>query len=437
VKSFRGTKNLLNELFTIGNLPGNLPFGDGRIARKVAAGGGFAPRFPRRRARIRGAMRARPFFAARPTLVAAGIAFASLASGCQKLAEIAGITKVDAPPVANDKVGPKADGWLRVEKNKILTSDGKPFHGRGVNLHDTRSCDACTFEKAHPEEVMRQADELVDRWHSNFLRLLLESYPSADGRLNWDSVLNDDAYLKDIVAIVEHIGKKPGVYLEVSLWHDPSFVKSGMAMGGAPTADTAKTWRKLAKALAKYPHVIFGVVNEPESNNDGALDGAVWKAMNDSVAAIREVEDPALPPHLVAVQGTRNWARRPDYYLTHPITAGNGVNIAYEVHVYDPPERFGKEFVEAAAYIPMIISEYGPIQQRTISTMSMGDVQTLWKEAQRLEVPHIAWTFHYRCPPNLLVDNTKQGCSVGKPYVPTTEGEAWGKQLQEYLAKPW
>ena len=67
-----------------------------------------------------------------------------------------------APPPVNDIVlalGPEAGtpapaelaaergpitGWLRVEGNHILTPEGTPFHGRGANLHDTRSCDSCS-----------------------------------------------------------------------------------------------------------------------------------------------------------------------------------------------------------------------------------------------------------------------------------------------------
>ena len=30
--------------------------------------------------------------------------------------------------------------WLEVKGNRIRLPDGKPFHGRGVNIHDTRSC---------------------------------------------------------------------------------------------------------------------------------------------------------------------------------------------------------------------------------------------------------------------------------------------------------
>ena len=60
------------------------------------------------------------------------------------------------------------------------------------------------------------------------------------------------------------------------------------------------------------------------------------------------------------MQGTRSWSRVLDYYLTHPITAGGGVNIAYETHVYDPSSTFAARFENPSATIPVIIGEFGP-----------------------------------------------------------------------------
>src|SRR5690606_24864998 len=47
-----------------------------------------------------------------------------------------------------------------------------------------------------------------------------------------------------------------------------------------------------------------------------------------------------------------------------------------------------------------------------------------------LKVPTLAWTFHMRCPPNLIVDNSNGGCGVGMDLRPT----AWGQLLKDHLA---
>jgi hypothetical protein len=67
--------------------------------------------------------------------------------------------------------------------------------------------------------------------------------------------------------------------------------------------------------------------------------------------------------------------------------------------------------------------------------MTEADCTNLMDAAQTAEVPHLAWTFHPRCPPNLLVDNTSVdgGCGVGMPLQPTS----WGTLLKDRLAIPW
>jgi hypothetical protein len=327
----------------------------------------------------------------------------------------------DAPPVASS--GP----WLHVTGNHIYTSDNEIWHGRGANIHDTRSCNACAYNGPVAAEVMRRVDELVDNWHANFMRLDLESYDSAGGRAHWAGVLDDAGYLADIQAIVAHIAAKPGVYVLLSEWVDPTFTSLGW-----PTDATRNEWRKLAQTFVDEPRVLFGLINEPQSNFDGAMDADCWTAMNETVAAIRGVEDAAgTPHHIITVQGTGGWARRLDYYVTHPIAAGGGDNVAYEVHVYDPTANFAGEWVNPAKTLPVVIGEFGPAS----GYMTEDDCKNLIDAARTAEVPHLAWTFHPRCPPNLLVDNTAidGGCGVGMKLEPTS----WGTLLKDRLAIPW
>jgi len=318
---------------------------------------------------------------------------------------------------------PAGDGWLSVSAARIRLSDGTPFHGRGANLHDTRSCNACTWSAANPGEVKRRIDELVDVWKANFIRLDLESYASADGRVNWKGLLSDPGYLADLQDIVAHAAAKPGVYVLLAQWISPTFTSLGW-----PTAATNLEWATLAETFKDEPRVLFGLVNEPQSNFDGAQDAQVWAAMNAAVQAIRDVETAAgTPHHVITVQGTREWARSLAYYLTHPITAGGGVNIAYETHVYDPPTRFAELFEAPSATLPVVIGEFGP------NGMSQADCGTLMASAEAHGVPYLAWTFHMRCPPNLIVDNSAGGCGVGMTLTPTS----WGSALKARLAQPW
>ncbi|MDP1827997.1 MAG: cellulase family glycosylhydrolase [Archangium sp.] len=318
--------------------------------------------------------------------------------------------------------GNTAGAWLRTQSNRILNPDGTNWHAAGANLHDTRSCDACTFSTPSVAEVNRRMDLLVDDWGANFIRLDLESYSASGGRTNWESFVTNAGYLADIKAIVAHAMTKPGLYVMLSLWIDPTFTSIGW-----PTANTSDAWRLLAAEFRNEPRVLFGLVNEPESNFNGAQDAQVWSAMNAAVQAIRDVEGTG-PKHLVAVQGTREWSRVLDYYVTHPITAGGGANVIYETHVYDPPSQFAALFEIPSQTLPVIIGEFGPAS----GYMTQADAVSLMQRARAAEVPHLAWTFHQRCPPN-LIEETAPGCGVNMALRPT----AWGTAFKTQLAVPW
>jgi endoglucanase len=343
-----------------------------------------------------------------------------------------------AGPSASDLALPKeptGEGiitpWLEVKGNRIRLPDGRPFHGRGANIHDTRSCDSCAWEPPRVDEVLRRIDVLTEEWHANLLRLLLESYPD-DGRAkhgvartHYKNVLDDEDYFRDVMRIVGHVGKKKGVYVLLSLWQDPTFSPLGW-----PTGRTAAVWKKLAGALRDMPFVLFGLVNEPQANENGKRDAEVWRAMNDTVAAIRSVEHPGRH-HVITVQGTREWGRSLDYYVDHPITAGGGVNVAYETHVYNRPSRFDELVVRPSKKLPVIIGEFGPQQDKDV-TMFPEDCQKLMDLAEKLDIPWIAWTFHNNCPPNLLVER-KGACVAGAPLQPST----WGRMVKARLTRKW
>jgi endoglucanase len=304
------------------------------------------------------------------------------------------------------------DDWLHTSGNHLYRGSNI-FHGRGANLHDTRSCNACAYAAPNVAEVNRRADELIDNWKANFIRLDLESYAAADSRVQWQGVLDDAAYRADIQTIVSHVSAK-GVYVLLSLWIEPTATANEL-----PTAATNEVWKKLADMFKSEPRILYGIVNEPHNDTDTN----VWNAMNSAVQAIRDVESQAgTPQHVIAVQGTQQYARVLDYYVTHPITAGSGTNIAYETHVYDPATSFAGLFENPGKTIPVIIGEFGE-----------QDDDALMQRAEAAEISYIAWAFHQRCPPNLLVDNSSGGCGVGMTLAPT----AFGQKLKDRLATPW
>ena len=71
--------------------------------------------------------------------------------------------------------------------------------------------------------------------------------------------------------------------------------------------------------------------------------------------------------------------------------------------------------------LPVIIGEFGPVTG--VAQMSLEDCGTLMDEAKNRHIPYLAWTFHQRCPPNLLVDHT-HNCGTGMTLTPTPD---WGE----------
>ena len=325
------------------------------------------------------------------------------------------VTPVDPHPGGNQ-------GWLTTQGNKIYKADGTVFAGRGANIFDTRLNTGGSYQPPSVAEVNRRTDEIVDIWGADYLRLVLESFATLDSyQVHGLSVLEDPAYLEDIVEIVEHIGTKKGVYVLVSIWNDPSL--DGM---GWPTEQTAAEWRVLVNALAQYPYVLFGVCNEPQSNYNGSLDAQVWARMTMVAEAIRQEE--ALlgsPKHIIAVQGTRGWARDISYYVDHPITAGGGENIVYETHVYNPEADFNAQFVIPSQTLPVVIGEFGPDG----TYMNMSDCQALMDLAESLKIPYTGWSFNHDANPSMLVYQGA-GNHIGIDLVPTP----WGLLIKNQLA---
>ena len=315
--------------------------------------------------------------------------------------------------------------WLYTSGPNIYKTGAIQWVGRGVNLHDTRSCDACTWIQPDINEVIRRIDEVVDLWGANLIRLNLESYPIASGRIQHRPLLEDRAYLADIERIVHHIGQKQGTYVILNLWREPSLSDEGY-----PSAQTHELLTTLVQKFYDAPQVIFSVSPGVRQNEDGQQDIAAWEAMNNAVQAIRNQEQVlSAYRHLIAVPGLRNQGSDLSYYIEHPITAGGGSNIVYETQIFEAQAQFDQRLVSPAQSLPVIIGAFGPSEVAP-RLMTQADALALVQEAERLNVSWAAWTFHMRCQSSeMLVDRSNNGCGINMPLQPTE----WGLAIQGQL----
>jgi hypothetical protein len=331
-----------------------------------------------------------------------------------------------------------SNAWLKVVGTKLVTGDGKPFHGRGANLHDTRSCNACTAMAPNPQGLNAWADELIDTWHANFIRFDLEAYADNGGyRVQWKSLLDDPGYYADIQTVVHHMTSKPGVYVMVTLFTDPSQVPDNSAQHSEwPTDTTQPVYQKLAEAFYNDPQVLFGLMNEP--HDDASHNADLAAIFTKSIQTIRAVEQShGTPAHIVVAQAAQGYARDLSYWVANPL----GANVAYETHPYNPQSDFDSLFVQPSKKIPVIIGEFGPATIGSTVYMTLADAQALMAVAETNEIPYIGWNFHQRCPPNMLNDtggNGYDGCGfVGAGTIYTWPPTAWGQAFKDRLAQAY
>ncbi len=316
--------------------------------------------------------------------------------------------------------------WLYTEGNKIYKPGRSPWMARGVNIHDTRSCNACSWTPPNVNEVLRRIDEAVNIWGAKLLRLNLESYIAGNGRMQWQGILNDSNYLADIERIVHYVGSQyTGVYIMLVPWEEPSMTENGW-----PSDETRRMLIKLVDSFYDAPQVIFAVSHEPKQNVDGSLDAQCWNAMNQAVTSIRDQERQLGPyRHLIAVQGCRSQARDLSYYINHPITAANGENVIYESHIYNSAVDFNRLLTEPSMQLPVMVGSFGP-NSNPNDLMTIEDAQALIQLLEQNQIPWTAWSFHMRCRSlTLLVDQTEGGCGLNMPLIPTT----WGQTIQGIL----
>lgn len=328
---------------------------------------------------------------------------------------------VQVPPDAGTQTpdsGTALASWsLTTRGNKIYMPDGTVAKLRGMNTFDPRWCGtSCPY----PNDWAAAKDKLriaAQDWKANFIRLNLEEASTAP-----------QAYFDGLLSTVQYMRTTfPSVYIMVSVWNDSTALYP--TPEGGPNAATATLWTRLASLLRDEPNVVFGISNEPRASNSGLTEAQVRDEMVRSLTAIRAAELPG-KPHLVAAQGIQGWGRTLNYYIGKEL----GPNVAYETHPYNGvtanvPTQGNESFYDLlapASVLPVIIGEFG-----TGSNMLASDSEAMMVYAERNNIPWLAWSFSWNCPPDMISGGTR--CSVSTTWTPS----AWGNQVKNRLAKPY
>lgn len=313
---------------------------------------------------------------------------------------------------AADASRPVPAGWLYTSGNHIYR-DGAIWMGRGVNFVDLHMCgrDATLADtSASLAFLEHEIDVLVSDWHATFLRIVM----SADDGSNF---ANNPELAARMVALLEHVEAQPNLYAMLSVYGDPSF-RSSAGVGCCPQETSLPAYEAMVRATGHLGHVMYGLTNEPNEVAGSPEEAALGVTFEHIVQRIRDTEATmGVPPHLVSVQATQQWSRYLDYFVAHPIAAGGGVNVVYEVHAYDFPEDYDRLFVEPSRTLPLVIGQLGPF----VEGGRAQDYVDLMMRADALSIPYTAWIFDWNCGFALIADDA---------LTPT----AYGQEVHDHIA---
>jgi hypothetical protein len=163
-------------------------------------------------------------------------------------------------------------------------------------------------------------------------------------------------------------------------------------------------WRKVAPLYANDPNILYEIFNEPTTPKQRTRENWLrWRDKAQSwVDFIR-----TLAPETILLVGSPHWDQMTSFAAEDPIA---GTNIGYVAHVYPnyKPHKWDKLFGDAAAKIPMMITEWGwRSAAASKGTLLYGNAESYGQPLRDyLDArPHIGWTawsYDPRCGPAML-----------------------------------
>jgi endoglucanase len=283
---------------------------------------------------------------------------------------------------------------LKTESNYFTNNLGEPIKLRGVSL--------CSLAWHSPLEQIKQVSDVNTGWHPNILRLPVQVR-------EWDRI-GGDAYIRSRLDPAVKLCRENGVYCIID-WHL-------IAAWDDPVSDKRLRdfWRKVAPLYADNSNVLYEIFNEPTTPKQRTRENWLrWRNKAQSwVDFIR-----TMAPETILLVGSPHWAQMTSFAAEDPIY---GKNIGYVTHVYPnyKPHKWDKLFGDAAAKIPMMITEWGWSSSATSkdsllygNTENFGQPLRDYLDAR----PYIAWTawsYDPHCGPAMLGNESDMGDFVKK-----------------------
>jgi len=276
-----------------------------------------------------------------------------------------------------------------VEGNRLEAPDGTQVTLRGVSL--------CSIDWHEPLQLFNAVADKERGWNINVVRLPVQ--PSEWERLGPDNYIHER--LDPAVAQC----RRKGLYCVVD-WHE---------IADWDNEDTGRKleqfWTKVAPRYANEPYILYEIFNEPIAPHE--RDRETWLAFREKAQSwVDKIRKDA--PDTVLLVGSPHWSQMPSFAADDPVRGGN---LVYVAHIYGgwPVETWNDLFGDAAAKIPLFVSEWGwssLIRNRTEpfygTRAGYADPLRAYLDA-RPQINWTAWSYDPECGPAMLGKDAEMG----------------------------
>jgi endoglucanase len=307
-------------------------------------------------------------------------------------------------------ISPNLENTISLEQ---LITQGNTFTNQTGEVIRLRGVSLCSLAWHSPLEQIKQVSDVNTGWHPNILRLPVQVR-------EWDRI-GEDAYIRGRLDPAVKLCRENGVYCIID-WHL-------IAAWDDPVSDQRLRdfWRKIAPIYANDPNILYEIFNEPTTPKQRTRENWLkWRDKAQSwVDFIR-----TMAPETILLVGSPHWDQMTSFAVEDPIV---GNNIGYVTHVYPnyKPHKWDKLFGDAAAKIPMIITEWGwSSAESSEDSLLFGSADSYGQPLRdyldaRPQIGWTAWSYDPRCGPAMLGRDKDMGDFVKK----------WLKDIQRLRTK--
>lgn len=264
-----------------------------------------------------------------------------------------------------------SNGQLQVIGNQLSNQCGDPVQLRGLSTHAPMAHQNCYKSSA--------VTAMASQWGADIIRLAMytEDLGESKGYINGDRTFWNN-WIDGMVDLAE----QNGMYIIID-WH---ILKDNNPYKHISEARTF--FSNMSQRYKNRRHVLYEICNEP---NGGVSWGTIKDYANEIIPLIR-----ANDPNGIILVGTPEWCSKPQDAAANPITGANAKNLMYTVHFYANTHYWQNDVKNAAAKIPIFVSEWGSVDASGNGGFNEGNSNTwlsLLDNASGQKISHCNWSF--------------------------------------------